>query len=163
MTYKLKFILLISLMLISVNLFSKAIPTFNSRDCQAANIFFEARGESFKAMQAVAATVLNRTKNKHYPKSICAVVFQPYQFSWTHQQKYATINKVLNADLSDFSLKDQIAFKQAQQISRQSHKEITASLPKNTLFYHANYVKPKWASKLKRTKKIGKHIYYAFK
>lgn len=64
--------------------------------CLAANLYFEARGEPLKGQLAVAKVTLNRVKSKQYPDSICAVVFQKHQFSWTKQQPWAEIQKALN-------------------------------------------------------------------
>ena len=53
-------------------------------DCMTANIYHEARGESLKGQYAVAHVVMNRVHHEQFPNSVCEVVFQPKQFSWTH-------------------------------------------------------------------------------
>ena len=61
-------------------------------DCLARNIYFEARGESFAEQVAVGNVTLNRVASKHYPDTVCEVVYQPYQFSWTlENDAYKTI------------------------------------------------------------------------
>ncbi len=55
--------------------------------CLALNIYFEARGESKKGQFAVAAVTMNRVKSYKYPNSVCEVVWQRRQFSWTHDGK----------------------------------------------------------------------------
>ncbi len=53
-------------------------------DCLAKAIFFEARGESYAGKVMVANVVLNRTKfGKPFSNTICGVIYQPRQFSWT--------------------------------------------------------------------------------
>ena len=52
--------------------------------CGAQNIYHESRGESNSGQIAVSNVVRNRVKSKHYPNTICEVVWQPKQFSWTH-------------------------------------------------------------------------------
>jgi len=54
-------------------------------NCLAQNIYHEARGQSEKGQIAVALVTMNRVNHVNFPNSICEVVFQPYQFSWTHQ------------------------------------------------------------------------------
>ena len=49
--------------------------------CLTEVLYYEARGEFIK--RTVVDVVLNRVKSKHFPKSICRVVYQPYQFSFT--------------------------------------------------------------------------------
>ena len=51
----------------------------------ALNIYHEARGESIEGQYAIAHVTLNRVASTKWPDSICDVVYQPYQFSWTHQ------------------------------------------------------------------------------
>lgn len=53
--------------------------------CLAESIYREARGEPFLGKIAVAQVVINRTKNPKFPDTICKVVFQPGQFTWTAQ------------------------------------------------------------------------------
>ena len=52
-------------------------------DCLARNIYHEARGENEAGWMAVAWTTLNRTQDGRFPSTICKVVNQPHQFSWT--------------------------------------------------------------------------------
>ncbi|HIE75488.1 MAG TPA: cell wall hydrolase, partial [Gammaproteobacteria bacterium] len=51
--------------------------------CLALNIYHEARGESHDGQVAVAAVTLNRMQSASYPDTVCGVVWQPHQFSWT--------------------------------------------------------------------------------
>jgi spore germination cell wall hydrolase CwlJ-like protein len=46
-------------------------------------IYHEARGEDALGQAAVAHVILNRVKSPLYPDSVCDVVWQPGQFSWT--------------------------------------------------------------------------------
>lgn len=56
--------------------------------CLAQNIYHEARGEPYEGQLAVAYVTLNRTQDKDFKGSICDVVYQKSQFSWTkHKPK----------------------------------------------------------------------------
>ena len=59
----------------------------NEISCMAANIYHEARGESDRGMAFAAGVTLNRVASKRYPDTICGVVLQRKQFSWTHDGK----------------------------------------------------------------------------
>lgn len=122
----------------------------------AANLFYEAKGEGKKGMQAVAAVTHNRVRHKNYPKSICAVVFQQHQFSWTKQYSYAQILKVLDGDLSDYSDKDLRRYQEAWKIAQTKPKDYL----QGALHFHAVYVNPKWASYKVKVKTIGQHVFY---
>ena len=51
--------------------------------CMVCNIYFEARGERHLGKVAVGRTTLTRITRAEYPDSICGVVWQRGQFSWT--------------------------------------------------------------------------------
>lgn len=55
--------------------------------CLTETIYYEARGESNKGKLAVANVVINRMENKSFPDTVCSVVYQKKQFSWT-KNKY---------------------------------------------------------------------------
>ena len=55
--------------------------------CLALNIYHEARSESMEGQIAVAQVTLNRVAHSEWPSTICEVVSEPKQFSWTHLLK----------------------------------------------------------------------------
>ena len=55
--------------------------------CLAMNIYFEARSESTLGQHAVAQVTMNRVASDKYPNSVCDVVWQSGQFSWTNDGK----------------------------------------------------------------------------
>lgn len=137
-----------------------------SEMCLKANIYFEARGETKEGMKAVAAVTMNRAKHRNYPDSVCKVVWQHKQFSWTHQIAKDIQYKVLVGDVEYLgSLKkvDLEKYKQSELIAGLAlidDKSIARILPAGTIFYHALHVKPTWSSKFKKVKQIGKHLFY---
>lgn len=70
----------------------EARPT-NEMKCLAEAIHQESRGEHYYGKLAVAQVVLNRTTNPQWPNTICGVVFQPFQFSWTRHWKNWTYSR----------------------------------------------------------------------
>jgi hypothetical protein len=52
-------------------------------ECLALNIYYESRGESILGQELVAQVTMNRYRMKGYPMTICGVVKQKKQFSWT--------------------------------------------------------------------------------
>ena len=100
-------------------------------DCMTANIYHEARGESKKGQYAVAHVTMNRVKHEKFPDTVCEVVFQPKQFSWTHTIK-------------DPRPREYQAWRQAQKIALDV---MYGNVPDNTfgaIYYHADYVDPWW-------------------
>lgn len=51
--------------------------------CLAEAIYFEARDQPINGQVAVAMTVLNRLESSRWPNSVCGVIYQPNQFSYT--------------------------------------------------------------------------------
>jgi spore germination cell wall hydrolase CwlJ-like protein len=131
-------------------------PTVSSKEmtCLANAIYFEARGESESGQEAVGQVILNRTTTGFYPKSICGVVYQNKNRRNACQFSFACDGK---PDIK----KEKAAWRRAQRIAREvtSGEKHVAALETAT-HYHATYAKPKWAKKLKRLSKIGRHIFY---
>lgn len=124
--------------------------------CLALNVYFEARGEATEGQLAVAMVTMNRVKSRHYPDSVCGVVWQRKQFSWTHDGK------------SDRPT-DTYAWKLAQKIARfayQRYGKLTErtrkalDLTKGALHYYAPQLTlPYWAKAHSVTREIGGHIF----
>lgn len=55
--------------------------------CLARNAFNEARGEGFEGQLGTILVTLARVKSRRFANSVCGVVYQPYQFSWTHDER----------------------------------------------------------------------------
>ncbi len=55
--------------------------------CLTDNVYHEARGEPPEGRYAVMFATLERVLDKRYPKTICGVVHQPWQFSWAKDKK----------------------------------------------------------------------------
>src|SRR4051812_2158902 len=51
--------------------------------CLVEAIYFEARDQSLLGQAAVASVIMNRVRSPLYPNSVCAVVWQDRQFSYT--------------------------------------------------------------------------------
>lgn len=124
--------------------------------CLAKNIYYEAGFEDFEGKVAVAQVTLNRAASGQFPSDICQVIYQKNviyekvicQFSWYCEQ--ASRTRPINA----------AAFAESQTVARKVLLE-GFSLPslKEALYYHADYVNPKWGKEKVAT--IGRHIFYS--
>lgn len=119
--------------------------------CMAMNIYHESRGEVLEGQIAVAHVTANRVNHKQWPNTICEVVYQDKQFSWTHLIK-------------DQTPKNNKLWNQALVIARDVMIGNTVDPTNGSVFYHANYVNPSWAkqSSLDVSKVIGVHIFYTW-
>lgn len=121
--------------------------TAADKDCLAKNIYYEAGIEPLNGKYAVAQVTLNRLKTQRWGNSICKVVHAPKQFSWTLKRK---LEKPRGPAWED---------------SRQVAAHILSGARVRPLLtahhYHADYVRPKWASRVAKIQQIGRHIFYA--
>ncbi|MGI8931086.1 MAG: cell wall hydrolase [Sphingomicrobium sp.] len=116
--------------------------------CLATAVYFESMGEPLEGQLAVAQVVINRARSGRYPASWCGVVKQKAQFSFVRAGRFPRIS--INSE----------AWGKAQAIARIAALNITAALPADVLWYHADYVAPSWGRRLTRAEKIGAHIFY---
>lgn len=52
-------------------------------ECLALNIYHEARGSSYEDQLGVAGVTMHRVLSNRWPDTVCEVVYQKSQFSWT--------------------------------------------------------------------------------
>ena len=131
--------------------YTKERMTHTSLDafCLAKNIYHEARGQGDLGMYAIAQVTVNRLHNGQWGRTICDVVMSPMQFSWANDRS--------------------IRWKHPRGESWEQSKEMAGEVLRKglrlrgldkALFFHANYVNPKWASKKYYVVTIGDHIFY---
>ena len=123
----------------------KVVETHSFKEirCLAEAVWQESRGEPVAGQLAVAKVVVNRVRDHRWPTTICRVVFQPHQFTWT------AWSMGWRADRTSWKIAELVLY----QPGVLTHFRAT--------HFHANHVRPVWATKLKKIKKIGNHIFYA--
>lgn len=120
--------------------------------CMAVALFFEARSEDVYGMEAIGNVIINRVESDKFPDTVCAVVNQSKQFSYTHDGKS-------DDPLVYDSYHDKLAWVKAKEVASRvmgGDSEIAIS----STFYHAEYVKPYWADHFTVEAKVGQHIFY---
>lgn len=120
------------------------LPNISSKEltCLTENIYHEARGEPLAGQVMVGKVTLNRKKSGKFPTTICGVVYQPYQFSWTIKKKRKKIHENEWQD-AKFAALSALADK----------RQIPA------MYYHNLTVAPAWGRPY--LMKIGNHKFYA--
>ena len=123
---------------------------YNRKDiqCLAKNIFFEAGTESMLGKIAVGQVTVNRVKNGYWGETVCDVVHAKDQFSWTNK-------KNLDIDKDSRTYRDSVLAAKRVLSERKRLRSL-----RHALFYHADYVNPKWADRTQKIGKIGTHVFY---
>ena len=116
--------------------------------CLAGAVYFESRGEPLAGQLAVAQVVINRSESSRFPSSYCGVVYQRAQFSFVRGGSMPRIKT------------GSAAWDRAKKIARIAHQGLWESEAQDSLYFHATYVKPRWASKKTRRAAINTHIFY---
>ncbi len=124
--------------------------------CLARNIYHEARGEPAAGQRAVAEVTLNRVGSPDFPDTVCTVV---YEKRWDRRRK-RYVGAFSWTEIDSIPRPKGIAWRQAQLAARDVYDRETQPVVRGALFYHANYVEPRWAKTKTQVTTIGRHIFY---
>jgi spore germination cell wall hydrolase CwlJ-like protein len=144
--------------------------------CLVENIYFESKGESMRGKIAVGVVTLNRVKDPRYPSTICEVVKQgPVRESWKTRQDstLAADQRLYNPvrHRCQFSwwcdgYKERIKYDENWIDSVRAAKSALTGkyddLVDGATHYHAVYVTPEWANRLRFIVQIDNHKFYEY-
>jgi spore germination cell wall hydrolase CwlJ-like protein len=135
--------------------FVSAADRTKQLDCLTKNIYWEAATEPFEGKVAVAQVTMNRVDNGRFGNDVCGVVYRKdnilgkviCQFSWACETTHK-IRPVYPA-----------LYKESEEVAKKVLLEnFRLSTMKDALYYHADYVNPKWGKP--KVGQIGRHIFY---
>ena len=129
-------------------------------ECLSLNIYHEARNESTAGQVAVGQVTLNRVESHQFPDTVCRVVQQGIyrngypvrdrcQFSW-YCDGISDIPYNIRAYNRSVEIAQWLLFTNPW----------LPDFTDGSLFYHAEYVLPKWSRVKKKTMTIDTHIFY---
>ena len=116
--------------------------------CLAGAIYFESRGEPLYGQLAVAEVVINRSEDDRWPASYCGVVYQRAQFSFVRGGQMPRIRTSSEA------------WNRAKAVAKIAHEDLWQSEANEAVYFHAEYVRPRWSRAKTRVTKIDTHIFY---
>jgi N-acetylmuramoyl-L-alanine amidase len=134
------------------------VPTVAQADrqqleCLRQNIYWEARNQSVRGQEAVAWVTLNRVWDARWPNTICDVVYQPAQFSWTLTKNDHTRPRANEQD----------AWERAHAIAQGvliAHAQAKPDPTSRSVYFHTTDIRPSWASSKTPTVVLEDHIFY---
>ena len=153
---------------IAENVISKSLVVDDKEvTCMAKNIFFEAAIESTAGKLAVAHVTLNRVDSKHFPSTVCEVVYEGPHYTAANGEMYPVRDRCQFSWYCDGKGDDpregSRLWEDSQELAKYVllRQEELPDITDGALHYHANYINsPKWAKKKKITTKIDTHIFY---
>ena len=124
--------------------------------CLAEAVYYEARSETKAGQKAVAEVVQNRVKSKHYPNTICGVVYQGAERSTGCQFSFTCDGSTLKEPRGKH-------WERSKDVATLNITGGVKPFTERSTHYHTVAVNPHWSSNLRLTKQIGYHKFYRFK
>lgn len=126
--------------------------------CLAEAMYFEARGEGVDGQKAVAEVVLERTRNRNYGNTVCAVVYEGIERGRLDCQfSFACDGSLKRA-------KEEAVWQETRLLAEKimTGQMKLANRTQRAIAYHNADVTPFWSARMYRTAQIGNHIFYRF-
>lgn len=123
--------------------------------CLAEAVYYEARSETRSGQKAVAEVVMNRVASKHFPNSICGVVYEGSERQTGCQFSFTCDGSM---DIAPYGKAWDRSIKVADFIQSGGHIPMTFK----ATHYHTLEVNPKWSSTMRMTRRVGSHVFYRF-
>ena len=124
--------------------------------CLAIAAYYEA-GDSVDDQRPVMQVILNRTRHKAFPKSICGVVFQGAQRQTGCQFSFACDGSMARRRPSAPQ------FLRARGLARQMMAGAVDKRVGLATHYHTNWVVPYWSDSLDKVTAIKTHLFFVWK
>lgn len=112
--------------------------------CMAENVYHEARGQSLEGQIAVAQVTMNRAESNE--KTVCEVVFSPWQFTWTMVETEIDDLEAWEASIKVSALVMSGAYRTGFSMGA-------------THYYAPKYANPEWAGRFVKVAEIDDHIF----
>jgi len=124
----------------------------HQQECMALALYWEARGEGFRGMEAVGWTILNRVYSPLFPATPCDVVYEGgerpgCQFSWY-------------CDGRSDRPTDPASWRHAMLVAGNLLTRPGPDPTGGALFFHATSIAVPWRRPRVRTAQIGGHVFY---
>ncbi|WP_340599574.1 cell wall hydrolase [Bdellovibrio sp. GT3] len=145
------FLMIVGLSFVDASAWAASL-TCNKRQsattCMICNCYHETRGENFDGMVAVNKVVLSRAEDDAFPSTVCGVVFDDSQFSWTQDN----LNNNIRATKDD----DKDALEKCKKAVNLSVREG----PNDVIYYYnPSLASPGWARRMKKCGKVDSHVF----
>ena len=122
--------------------------------CLAQAVYFEAGFQPVEGQRAVAQVVVNRVRDRDFPKTVCGVVYEGWRRRTGCQFSFVCDGSLWRRPPTH----DELA--SAEQIARDALGGHVMTAIGTATHYHSWRVDPAWNDTLVKTAQIGDHIFY---
>ncbi len=125
-------------------------------ECLAEVMYYEARGEGIEGEKAVAEVVLQRTRERDYPSTVCGVTYDGVQPDRRDCQFSFACDDTLRRP------KDRYAWQRVRLLAEKILTGVVrlSGQTGQAVAYHNVDVTPGWAQTMLKTAQIGNHVFY---
>jgi hypothetical protein len=125
-------------------------------ECLAEAMYYEARGEGIEGEKAVAEVVLQRTRDRDYPSTVCGVTYDGVQPDRRDCQFSFACDGTLRRP------KDRYAWQRVRVLAENILTGMVrlSGQTGHAVAYHSVDVTPFWAQTMLKTAQIGNHVFY---
>lgn len=120
-------------------------------DCMTAAIYFEARSEPGDGQAAVGQVIMNRVASRHYPNTVCEVVFQ-------NNGRFCQFTFACDGSMRR-GVRDRQSWDQARRIAERILAGERNPALLSATHYHTTAIYPRWAPSHPEIMTIGAHVF----
>lgn len=123
--------------------------------CMSEAIYYEARSETRSGQKAVAEVILNRVASKHFPSSVCGVVYEGSERRTGCQFSFTCDGSM------DIAPRGK-AWARSQDVAKVVMTGGVKPFTNRATHYHTTAVNPPWSKTMRMTRQVGSHVFYRF-
>lgn len=140
---------LLLLLALFIPLSSYAVTTEDLK-CLTDNIYYESRGEPIIGQALVGYSVINRMKDERWKNTICGVVYERKQYSWTLSPSHQITDLKAYTEIQDlaFTLLDNVEHKEATGVNHYLRCDVRWK------------IKNRWWQSMEFLGAVGNHCFY---
>jgi spore germination cell wall hydrolase CwlJ-like protein len=125
--------------------------------CLTDALYYEAANEPVEGQRAVAQVVVNRVRDKHFPKSVCGVVYEGWGRRTGCQFSFVCDGSIRRRPA------DQAALDRLRPIAEAALNGYVVPEVGTATHYYATYVRPNWIRTVAEVAEIGKHVFCSWR
>jgi len=125
--------------------------------CLTDALYYEAANEPQEGQRAIAQVVVNRVRDRHFPKSVCGVVYEGWERHTGCQFSFACDGSIRRRPA------DPVVWHRLRPLAVDALNGHLEPEVGTSTHYYATYVHPNWTRTVSQVTEIGKHVFCSWK